>query len=335
MALGQHLGALKKETTYSWLRSFPAHKRCLKVQKEMSRSLDRLWVGSPKWMPCILKSPSRSISGFLDFSQWYHRCQNFLPRVGLATDCSWPPLLDFCPLALILTCTPIIIPVLIGCSLWLQFWQHLVLLWWVLNQDTICMKAQKGESGRQKASRGWSSVGGRPGAQPLRRNGAAPWDQEALWGENPTTAEENGTVPGSITTSDMKKSLLQRRQSWVFAMPKPAASRLLPVPAQPEPSQGVPARPRWWATRPASPRRPAVPARSRWQTTRPSAWVQRPLAWGVHAPPPMAVLGPQALLRRGPPWQPQGLSWHDVLSLLKQISGFTLKNKIFFLIEVR
>ena len=240
MALGQHLGALKKETTYSWLRSFPAHKRCLKVQKEMSRSLDRLWVGSPKWMPCILKSPSRSISGFLDFSQWYHRCQNFLPRVGLATDCSWPPLLDFCPLALILTCTPIIIPVLIGCSLWLQFWQHLVLLWWVLNQDTICMKAQKGESGRQKASRGWSSVGGRPGAQPLRRNGAAPWDQEALWGENPTTAEENGTVPGSITTSDMKKSLLQRRQSWVFAMPKPAASRLLPVPAQPEPSQGVP-----------------------------------------------------------------------------------------------
>ena len=42
MALGQHLGALKKETTYSWLRSFPARKRFLKVQKEISRSLDRL-----------------------------------------------------------------------------------------------------------------------------------------------------------------------------------------------------------------------------------------------------------------------------------------------------
>lgn len=68
----------------------------------------------------------------------------------------------------------------------LPFWLHLLPLWWVLNQDTICMKGQKGESGRQKASWGWSPVGGRPVAHPLRRNGAALGDQEALrGGKNP------------------------------------------------------------------------------------------------------------------------------------------------------
>ena len=121
-------------------------------------------------------------------------------------------------------------------------------------------------------------------AHPLRRNGAALGDQEALRGEKPTTAEK-APSPGSITTSVTKRTLCSNGE---LSPCHDRASRHLPPPCA-----------RTACTLPASRQgvEPAVPALRKRQTERLRCECRVPaatLVLGRPASPPCCVRPPPA-----------------------------------------